>query len=183
MLRSRQTVSYADDGELFPFEFVILGTPLSLHAGTDVSGKIAEIARRFERQPGWRFTVTFGGNDAQLPPVPRDAVEKIRTAAAGVEKMLADGHDAAALVMAFSLLEATTRATRGQSSPPLKPGTVVQTLAMDGLIDPDLAMRLRELVGTRNSVVHGNTSAHVTQEDVRAVLSAVEGALTAAFAG
>jgi len=149
------------------------------------SEQIAKIARKFEGQPGWRFTVSFSGDDPLLSvPVPKDQIEGIRAQATTIEKMVVDGYVSAALIMAFALLEATERLTQeAPSSPPLKPGTVVQSLEMEGLIDPEIAARLRSLILRRNEIVHGHSSAPVEPNDVRTVLSAVETALTAAFEG
>ena len=146
---------------------------------------IASLAKRFEKRPGWRFTVSFSTDDPLMSgPIPTEQVAAIRADADRVRKMLNDGYEAGALVMAFSLLEATARVTRdGRNTPPLRPGTVVQTLAMEGLVSPEIAASLLELIPRRNRVVHGDARTPVATEDVRLVLEAVETALTVAFAG
>jgi uncharacterized protein YutE (UPF0331/DUF86 family) len=60
------------------------------------------------------------------------------------------------------------------TSRPRTPGTVVQTLAMDGYIAPDTERRMRELIALRNQIVHGDVVAEPAAEDVNLVLTAVE---------
>jgi uncharacterized protein YutE (UPF0331/DUF86 family) len=95
-----------------------------------------------------------------------------------VELLLAGGNVRAAFVAAWSLLEAALNsALPNADKRPRTPGTVVQTLAMDGLISEELEQSLRPLVETRNRVVHGDLTVEPSSADVNVVLSAVKAAI------
>jgi uncharacterized protein YutE (UPF0331/DUF86 family) len=95
-----------------------------------------------------------------------------------VELLLAGGNVLAAFVAAWSLLEAALNSALPDADKrPRTPGTVVQTLAMDGLISDELEQSLRPLIELRNRVVHGDLTAEPSSADVNVVLSAVKAVL------
>lgn len=97
-----------------------------------------------------------------------------------VRALIAQEHRRAAFIMAWSLLEAALRALDGESTSRLRaPGTIVQTLAMNGYIEPETERRMRTLIDLRNRIVHGDLAAEPETEDVELVLSAIEQAMTA----
>ncbi len=58
------------------------------------------------------------------------------------------------------------------------PGTVVQALAMKGVIEPETECALRSLIALRNRIVHGDLAADPRADDVAPVLAAVDMALS-----
>lgn len=140
-----------------------------------VEQSLQRIRKLFEGRRDWRFTVAYAGSGAtgiRRLPVPSRTEVMDRTKEA--EFLLANGNIRAAFVAAWSLLEAALNSALPDADKrPRTPGTVVQTLAMDGLISDDLEQSLRPLVELRNRVVHGDLTAEPSGTDVGVVLSAV----------
>lgn len=138
-----------------------------------------------EQNPGWKFSVAYthaeddieagGGAPASTHSIGRRLTE--------VERLSQAGFLRPAFVMAWPLLEAVAQGAVGNSDVrPLKPGTVVQSLEMDGHVSASDGARLRELVKLRNQIIHGNLEAEPLQGDiefmlaiVRSVVSSVQG--------
>jgi uncharacterized protein YutE (UPF0331/DUF86 family) len=145
-----------------------------------VQQSLQRIRKLFEGRPDWQLRVAYIGGDSvggRLLPVPKPAavLDRIRE----VELLVANGDNRAAFIVAWSLLEAALNSARPDADKrPRTPGTVVQTLAMDGLISVELEQSLRSLVELRNRVVHGDLSAEPTGADVQVVLSAVKAVLS-----
>jgi uncharacterized protein YutE (UPF0331/DUF86 family) len=148
------------------------------------SERILELRRRFEGQTDWRLTVIYGIDDVPHDMIiPMPEIQAVREKSSEVRAMVERGYVPAALVMAFSLLESALHlVSASEERRPKKPGTVVQELAMDGLIDGPVEERLRSLIDLRNRIVHGDLSRDVAARDVVLVLAAVDRAIGAAFA-
>ena len=89
------------------------------------------------------------------------------------------GHFRAAFVLAWSLLEASLRTIDGLATNPGRVDTLVQTLAMQGYIEPQTERRIRTLIDLRHRIVHGDLMAEPSAMDVEAVLSAIDETLSA----
>lgn len=144
-----------------------------------VEQSLQRIRKLFEGRPDWQFMVAYVGSDTtgnrRLPVPSRDEVLG-RTEEA--ESLLKNGDVRAAFVIAWSLLEAALNSVLPDADKrPRSPGTVVQTLAMDGLISDETERSLRPLVELRNRVVHGDLTAEPSSADVIAVLAAVRAAV------
>ncbi|MFO1163507.1 MAG: hypothetical protein U1E60_32050 [Reyranellaceae bacterium] len=141
---------------------------------------LTEIRRLFEGQPDWKLVVTDMGRDPlKTLTIPAFSIPEIRRRVEETRALTAQGQPRAAFVMAWSLLEAALhRIDSEKQARPCTPGTVVQTLAMLGHIDPAIERRVRPLIGLRNRIVHGDLHAEPSADDVHLVLSAVEQALT-----
>jgi uncharacterized protein YutE (UPF0331/DUF86 family) len=137
---------------------------------------LREIRRLFEGHADWRFNVVFAGAESlQSVTISPAQPETIRERMDEVAVLNDNGHQRAAFVMAWSLLEAALHLFDGEAtSRPRTPGTVVQTLAMNGYIDSDLERRMRALIELRNRIIHGDLSAEPTSSDVKLMLSAIE---------
>jgi REase_AHJR-like len=142
---------------------------------------LTAVNRLFEGHPDWRLHIVFTNPDPlqelalPLPPLMaiRDGISEART-------LIVEGHLRAAFVMGWSLLEAALRAQRREASGPGRPpSAVVETAAMNGLIDPDTARGLRDLIALRNRLVHGDLSAQPEAVQVERLLAGVEEALNA----
>jgi uncharacterized protein YutE (UPF0331/DUF86 family) len=142
---------------------------------------VREIRRLFDGHPEWQLQVSFMGADPlQSVKIPIAEPEAIRERMSEVRGLIAEGHHRSAFVMAWSLLEAALRALdEDKAGPPRSPGSVVQTLAMNGYIDPDLERRIRDLIDVRNRVVHGDLDAEPSSADIEQLLSGVEETLRA----
>lgn len=145
-----------------------------------VRSSIVELRNLIKDHPDWSLTVTHMGSGPsdkhEMPVVGKDA---ILLRAEEAEQLAEEGHEAAAFIMAWSLLEATLNSLHPSADKrPRTPGTVVQTLSMNGDISYEAEKDLRPLVELRNRVVHGDLGAMPNVDEVRHVLSAVRAALT-----
>ena len=142
---------------------------------------LQKIRRLFEGHPDWQFNVvSMGADPLQRVTIPSAPPEMIRARIDEVRDLNNEGHHRAAFVMAWSLLEAALHSVGGETSAkPRTPGTIVQTLAMNGYIDPELERRIRSLIDLRNRIVHGDLSLEPRSTDVELVLSAVGETLAA----
>lgn len=140
---------------------------------------LTEIRRLFEGQSDWKLVVTDMGRDPlKTLTIPASSIPDIRRRVEETRALMIQGQPRAAFVMAWSLLEAALhRIDSEKGARPRTPGTVVETLAMLGRIDPTLERRVRPLIELRNRVVHGDLQVEPSADDVRSVLSAVEQSL------
>lgn len=143
---------------------------------------LQEIRRRFDGQPDWKFVVVYASSDPlKTLTIPASSIADIRDRLKRVRALEVQGEHRAAFVLGWSLLEATLHSVESASGArPRTPGTVVQTLAMLGHIDPQLEQKVRPLILLRNRVVHGDLTAEPSADDVLLILSAVEQALSEA---
>ncbi len=141
---------------------------------------LTDIRRLFDGHADWQLQVVVTGTDPlQALKIPIAAPATVRGGIAEVRALAAQGHRAAAFITAWSVLEAAFRAVDGEPSRPRTPGTVVQTLAMNGTIDPDTERQVRGLIDLRNRIVHGDLSAEPAPSEIDLVLSAIEQTLGA----
>jgi hypothetical protein len=142
---------------------------------------LQKIRQLFEGHPDWQFSVVHVGTDPlQRVTIPSAPPATIRASMDEMRALNNDGHHRAAFVMAWALLEAALHSVGGETTgKPHTPGTVVETLAMNGYIEPGMERRIRPLIDLRNRLVHGDLSFEPTSADVELVLAAVGETLTA----
>ncbi|MCP4560855.1 MAG: hypothetical protein GY873_10595 [Bosea sp.] len=142
---------------------------------------LQRIRRVFDGHPDWRFDVVFmGASQAPRIAIRPASPAMLRTRIDDVHKMTSQGQNRAAFVMAWSLLEAALHSKAPETAnKPLTPGTVLQTLAMNGYIEPQLEQRVRSLIDLRNRIVHGDVDVEPALADVQLVLSAISETLEA----
>lgn len=142
---------------------------------------LQEIRRLFAGHDDWQFNVIYMGTDPlQAVTIPPASPAAIRRRMEEVVTLDKSGHHRAAFVVAWSLLEAALHSLgRETVHKPLTPGMVVQALAMNGYIDPDMERRMRALVELRNRIVHGDLSVEPASAEILDVLSAIEATLSA----
>lgn len=145
---------------------------------------IAEMQRLFADRPDWRFRVIVPSSDPLDALVIGEATpDAIRKRRDEVRSLALGGHGRAAFVMAWALLEAALRFTKGEARGRAQSvADVIQSLAMAGSVDAATERRLRGLVALRNSIVHGDLAAEPDAADVDSVLSAVDEAMGMAAA-
>jgi uncharacterized protein YutE (UPF0331/DUF86 family) len=141
---------------------------------------LKDIRRLFEGHSDWQFHVVFMGTDPlQSTEIPTSAPGAVRGRVDEIRALIVQGHHRAAFIMAWSLLEAALRALTSETvSRPRTPGTVLQTLATKGYIEPDIEGRMRSLIDLRNRIVHGDLAAEPAPADIELVLSAIEETLS-----
>ncbi|MBQ1497877.1 MAG: hypothetical protein IIZ38_06150 [Sphingomonas sp.] len=141
---------------------------------------LEQIRKLFEGHPDWRLSVAYMGSGTPSVTIPTAEPEAILWRVKEARALRDQGFRQAALVMAWSLLEATLQAMdNAAEAKPRTPGTVLQTLSMIDLISPDIERRARDLINLRNSIVHGDVSVEPSAEDIDLLLGVVEEALRA----
>jgi hypothetical protein len=150
-----------------------------------VGNHMAEIARRFDGHPEWRFELVFASNFvgerrpfagiAEFKPLSDREFGLLRSEVA----ILSDqGHHAAALLMAWALLEAAGRRAlseeAGGAKRLLTGWQLIEQLFHLGLFHPDDLKMMRRLFEKRNAVAHAVPSAIVGAEDVTTILKLVD---------
>lgn len=142
---------------------------------------LQQIRKIFEGHPDWRFDVVFmGARQTQRMAIPLASPARLRARIDEVRKMLSQGQNRAAFVMAWSLLEAALQSrTPASSGIARAPGTVLQTLAMNGYIDRQLEHQMRSLIDLRNRIIHGDIEVEPSAADVQLVISAITETLEA----
>ncbi|SFJ54475.1 hypothetical protein [Methylobacterium brachiatum] len=129
--------------------------------------KAAALTERFATSPDWELRIVYapeGSDDRPVPGVSRDAIP---TAIARVESLLAADQPEAALLLGWSVLEAVGRLLLpGDVSRPQPAGQLLERMAMQGIVTPDEADRLRQLAALRNQVAHGALRVAVPGEAV-----------------
>ncbi len=151
------------------------------HNTSTAQDSLQRIRKLFDGHPDWRFDVVFmGESPTQRLTIPPASPAVLRVRIDEVRKMTGQGQNRAAFVMAWSLLEAALHSRAPTAvNRPSAPGTVLQTLAMNGYIEPQLERRMRSLIDLRNRIVHGDLDVEPTSADVQLVLSAISETLEA----
>lgn len=135
---------------------------------------LQRIRQLLEGQTGWQLRVAYMGGEGLARQIPVSTRESILDQVREVAALEATGNVRAAFVIAWSLLEAALNSARPNADKrPRTPATIVQTLAMEGLIPEQLEVSLRPLTDLLNRVVHGDLTAEPSQADVGTVLLAV----------
>ena len=137
---------------------------------------LAELARRVGEEPGWTLDVIY------VPERPEEAqrlhppsIESIGQQLEEATQLLAARHTRAALLLGWAILESLLRIRAGGTDErtlrPLTAFALAEQAAMDGLIEPEDADRLRRLARLRNAVAHGDFNVEVAEEDVAWLLA------------
>jgi hypothetical protein len=149
---------------------------LKRHQSQATQASLRDIRRLFDGHPDWQFKVFFVGSEPlQSVTIPTASPVEIRRRMEEVRTLEKQGHHRPAFVMAWSLLESALQSVNDDmTSKPRTPGTVVQTLAMNGYIAPDVERRMRGLIALRNKIVHGDVVAEPAAADVNLMLAAIE---------
>lgn len=138
---------------------------------------LQQIRRLFDDQPDWQLDVVFAGGSTMRMPVISSA--KVLDHKREILALSADGHRRAALVMAWSLLEAALQSIGIAENKARSAVSVLDVLASEGYVEPDMERRLRPLVELRDRIVHGDVLAEPTVEDVAVVLASIDQTLLA----
>ena len=140
---------------------------------------LQEIRRLFDGHPDWELDVVVARSNPRSIDIATASPIAIRNRLDEVRTLAEQGHRRAAIVMLWSLLEATVQWVEGRPMRrPLAPGTIVQALAMEGLIDDDTELRLRGLIELRDRIVHGDVDAEPAGSDVEFIVAIVDDAMS-----
>ncbi|WP_099287654.1 hypothetical protein [Gluconobacter kondonii] len=140
---------------------------------------LAEIANRIPPNEDWRYVVVYAGQDpSEALDIPRSNKFQIDHAIKEVRELSAAGHDRAAMLQIWSVLEALARRIYPHdirfTQRPLSTAEIVERLAMEGELDVDEAKRIRSLRSLRNLLAHGDFETKILKDDVAFILALVD---------
>lgn len=145
--------------------------------------KLEKIVKLFDGQEDWEFRVVWLVPLSPDETVPLPTPSEIEGRLNEIDRLVAEGHLNAALLLAWAVFEALGRTLQSsQFQRPQTPGRLVQTLAESGHLTPEEADDVRALAIKRNALAHGNLQVYVTREDMQRlgeVLSTLHGLVPA----
>jgi uncharacterized protein YutE (UPF0331/DUF86 family) len=137
------------------------------HDVPSTQANVSKISRLFDEHPDWELKVYYLPKFVQERNLEPPTQQTVEDTIAEIENLKADGHIAAALMMAWAALEATSRALLPQRLARAQPaGRLVEVLASEGLLTPIEADPLHRAVVLRNAVVHGDFGVEITAERI-----------------
>lgn len=135
--------------------------------------RLREVGKRFRDQRDWQLRVVYADEfETGLPGTSGEP--EIRIDLGSAENLLGMNETRAALVMAWSALEAAVRliARRTGEKPPRNAREAIEALEHLGILPFESADELRRNYGLRSQVVHGEFGMPVTADAVLPVLQA-----------
>lgn len=134
--------------------------------------EVRDLRALLKGQDDWDLKVYyFSSMEPMLEPV-SDAAACDAVAAA---RSVVETEPRAALLFAWSILEATARLTISAANPrPLNPNALVNLLVGEGYVDQDTGSELFRLAKVRSRVAHGQIDIAPKAEEVRFLLAVAE---------
>lgn len=150
------------------------GSKIIIEIKSDANRRAARIERLqqiLSERPGWDFRVYYIPSPVGDEDIEASRIPDIDAALAEVDQLRQSGHLRAALMMAWSALEAASRALLPQNlARPQSGGQLIETLAAEGVITPSEADSLRRAVSARNAATHGHFAVPITKRDLDQVI-------------
>ena len=162
---------------------VIIEVKRGRRAGQEL--QLEALAKLVAGQPGWRLQVYFEGERTEdSVHIALPTQHQIDVQLAEAERLAASGYRKAAMLLAWSVLEAIARARiahEGASSQrPFSPAQTVQSLEIAGLVDGQVGRELRTKAQLRNLIAHGDLSADVDANDLDSLIKRIRELSTSA---
>jgi uncharacterized protein YutE (UPF0331/DUF86 family) len=145
----------------------------------DSQKNLAQIAERVAGQPNWKFEIYYAG-DFPRPVYEKPDEAEISQLLEEIRRLKDAGFNRAALVMAWAALEAIARAFHSDDatgSGPMIPSEIVESLSRAGYIDGPTGRLLRNMIKTRNAVVHGDQVADLQDHELLVLYSTLKSLL------
>lgn len=123
--------------------------------------RLAQLAKQVAAYPNWKLEVFYAGNFTR-PVYDKPDINSLQQLINEVEALLSAGFTRPALIMAWAAIEAAARALGSEAqhrSGPRIPSEVIEWLAREGHIDAPTGRILRNMIKTRNAIVHGDLKA------------------------
>jgi uncharacterized protein YutE (UPF0331/DUF86 family) len=138
----------------------------------DKTAKVKQLREVLDGNPDWKLEILYAVPSAPLPAMA--SIEAIRRRI-GEVRHLAGADTRAALVLAWSLLEAVARrVSPNRAARALTPATTVELLISLGYIMQSEADSLRAAARTRSLIVHGDVDQNVPRTQVTYILDLVD---------
>ena len=142
--------------------------------------RLKALAKALKDQPDWRLRLQVEQPRAEdrlmIEPPTRPQLEGL---IAESERLVIENHPRAAMLLAWSALEAVARTravARGLvTGRPLSPAGIVESLEMGGSIDHETGFDLRQTAQLRNRIAHGDLTAVVDPGSVESLIRCIKG--------
>lgn len=146
---------------------------------------IRHIRKIFEGHEDWQFRVMFISEDArETARIPISSPELIRHRLNDVQELVRLGQSRAAFLLAWSILEAVAHLVEPETGRrPYSPGTIIQSLTMNGRISQETDRNMRSLINTRNGLVHGNLEIEPDKIEIETLIDVIISLLDQAVYG
>jgi uncharacterized protein YutE (UPF0331/DUF86 family) len=135
------------------------------------------LAREVPKHKGWRFDLVLADKEGiepseSLQPSKREILASVDK----VSRMVEEGSLQAALLFAWSLLEAATRLMllRKQEDKRFLPRTIVEAIATNAFVSNEEERNLLEIAKLRNWLIHGFTRAVVYRTQIDLLIEIVQ---------
>jgi len=137
------------------------------------SARMEQLHQIFLGHPEWEFRVYYIPSLPKEEDIEASPVPEIDAALAEVDQLKQAGHLRAALMMAWSALEAASRVLLPQNlARPQTANRLIEALASEGVMTPSEADSLRKAIASRNAVTHGHFAVPITEEEVDRIVAA-----------
>jgi uncharacterized protein YutE (UPF0331/DUF86 family) len=141
--------------------------------GARQAARMDQLQQTFLGHPDWEFRVYYIPSPGEEQDIEASRVPEIDAALAEVDQLKQGGHLRAALMMAWSALEAASRVLLPQNlARPQSANRLIEALASEGVMTPSEADSLREAIASRNAVTHGHFTVPITEEEVDRIVAA-----------
>jgi len=146
--------------------------------------KLSDLSKLFQGHGDWTFRTYFLSDfESDSSIISTASLDEIREGLQNADRVSELGLKREGFLLYWPVLEALVRSISYDNSsernvPPLKPGTVVNSLEEFGLLSHDVASHLRPLILKRNKFVHGDLGTDVTAEDAETLKQAIRVALS-----
>jgi len=140
-----------------------------------LASRLSRLAESMSGLDGWKLKIVWVEDIPSANDISLQSEVDIEKAYASAAKLSENSEQQAALLLAWSTLEAVGRRLLPSSlKKPQTPGRIVEKLAQEGFLLPEQAAHLRLMAAARNRVVHGDLGLSISQSDVRALLGIIE---------
>lgn len=135
-------------------------------------GHIERLREVVSQHNDWELVVFYVSPAATAPSLDRASPSAIRTATNQASELRDAGQHPAALMLAWSALEAIGRGLLPERLAHPQPAErLIEVLATDGYLMPDEADALRATAAARNAAAHGQLDAAIAPGQVDALIS------------
>lgn len=132
------------------------------------------LQKRFSGQDDWELVVLYVSPGAGTERIKTASHETIEHGIQAAMELRNTGKSSAALLMAWSAMEAIGRALLPERlARPQPPANLIEALASEGYLTPGEAKELRAASITRNAVAHGQLGAEIRPEELDTVIAAL----------
>jgi uncharacterized protein YutE (UPF0331/DUF86 family) len=142
---------------------------------------LSKLQERFTPDSGWELQVVYARSQPSIQSMETVPETSIERSLATVGQLNEAGLTQPALLIAWASFEALgRRLLPDHFERPQTPGRLVEILAREGHLTPDEADAVRQLIATRNRLIHGDLDVQIDKAQVEHFTSMLAALLTIA---